>query len=54
MKKNLFYLFMLLAVVAMPFVSCENNTEKGDGQKKGPNDGADDIEVTTHNSLSWL
>ena len=43
-----------MAIVAMSLTSCEKNTPKGDGQKKGPNDGENDIEVTTHNSLSWL
>ena len=32
MKKSLFYLFMLMAVVAMPLTSCEKDPQKEDGQ----------------------
>ena len=52
MKKNLFYLFMLMAVVVMPLTSCEK-----DSQKEGeldPKSDADKVEITGYDALSWL
>ena len=53
MKKSLFYLFMLMAVAAMPLTSCEKDPQKEDGQHD-PKSDSDLTEVTAYNSLSWL
>ena len=45
MKKSLFYLFMLMAVVAMPLTSCENDPQKEDGQHD-PKSDSDLTEIT--------
>ena len=53
MKKSLFYLFMLMAVAAMPLTSCEKDPQKEDGQHD-PKSDSDLTEITAYNSLSWL
>ena len=52
MKKSLFYLFMLMAVAAMPLTSCEKDPQK-DEEHDSKSD-SDLTEVTAYNSLSWL
>ena len=60
MKKNLFYLFMLMAIVAMPLTSCDkddepviDNGEEG-YQKPGPDYQEETRPVTAYDGLSWL
>ena len=53
MKKSLFYLFMLMAVVAMPLTSCEKDPQKEDGQHD-PKSDSDLTEITAYNSLTWM
>ena len=52
MKKSLFYLFMLMAVAAMPLTSCEKDPQKD--EEHDPKSDSDLTEVTAYNSLSWL
>ncbi len=54
MKKSLFYLFMLMAVVAMPLTSCEKDPQKEEEGQHDPKSDSDLTEVTAYNSLSWL
>ncbi len=53
MKKNLFYLFMLMAVAAMPLTSCEKDPQK-EADKHDPNSDADQTEITAYDALNWL
>lgn len=53
MKKSLFYLFMLMAVAAMPLTSCEKDPQKEDGQHD-PKSDSDLTEITAYNSLTWM
>ena len=48
MKKNLFYLFMLMAVAAMPLTSCEKESQDEEQVEELR------IPVTTYDALSWL
>ena len=56
MKKNLFYLFMLMAVVAMPLTSCEKNNEPQAEEEKqhDPNSDADQIAIVGFDGLDYL
>ena len=54
MKKSLFYLFMLMAVAAMPLTSCEKDPQKEEEGQHDPKSDSDLTEVTAYNSLSWL
>ena len=54
MKKSLFYLFMLMAVAAMPLTSCEKDPQKEEDAQHDPKSDSDLTEVTAYNSLSWL
>lgn len=53
MKKSLFYLFMLMAVAAMPLTSCEKDPQK-EADKHDPNSDADQTEITAYDALNWL
>ena len=60
MKKNWFYLFLLMAIVAMPLTSCDkddepviDNGEEG-YQKPGPDYEEETKPVTAYDGLSWL
>ena len=48
MKKNLFYLFMLMAVAAMPLTSCEKENQEEEQQEEIR------IPITSYNGLEWL
>ena len=48
MKKNLFYLFMLMAVAAMPLTSCEKDPQKEEQQEEIR------MPITSYNGLEWL
>ena len=50
MRKNLFYLFMLMAVAVMPLTSCEKDNQT----EHDPNSDADQTEITAYDALSWL
>ena len=55
MKKNLFYLFMLLAAAAMPLTSCEKDPQtEGEYQKPGEDYVEETRPVTAYDGLSWL
>lgn len=55
MKKNLFYLFMLMVAAAMPLTSCEKDPQKeGEYQKPGEDYVEETRPVTTYDGLSWL
>lgn len=55
MKKNLFYLFMLMAVVAMPLTSCEkSNAPQQEQEKHDPTSDADQTEITGIDGLDYL
>lgn len=47
MKKNWFYLFLLMVIAVMPLTSCNKNDEPKDNeeQKHDPNSDSDVIEV---------
>ena len=53
MKKNLFYLFMLMVAAAMPLTSCEKDPQKEDGQHD-PESDADQKEIVAYDALSYL
>ena len=60
MKKNWFYLFLLMAIVAMPLTSCDKDDEPviDNGEEEYQKPGEDYVEetksVTTYDGLSWL
>ena len=55
MTKNLFHLFMLMAVAAMPLTSCEKDPQKEDEYQKPGEDYMEETRpVTAYNGLSWL
>lgn len=56
MKKNWFYLFMLMAITMMPLTSCDKEDEpKPDvEQKHDPESDADQEPVTAYNAASYL
>lgn len=56
MKKSLFYLFMLMAVVAMPLTSCEKNNDPQDEEKHqpGPKAESDQTEITAYDGVEWM
>ena len=55
MKKNLFYLFMLMAAAAMPLTSCEKDPQtEGEYQKPGEDYVEETRPVTAYDGLSWL
>ena len=55
MKKNLFYLLILLAVVAMPLTSCEKDPQKsGEEKSHDPQSDEDQVEITGYDGLEYL
>lgn len=57
MKKNWFYLFLLMAIVAMPLTSCDKEDEpqpEEEYQKPGPDYQEETRPVTAYDGLSWL
>ena len=57
MKKNWFYLIMLMALVAMPLTSCDSDDDdapKAQEDKHDPNSDADQEPVTAYNAASYL
>ena len=50
MKKSLFYLFMLMAVAAMPLTSCDKDPQNEEQEQEEELR----IPVTTYDALSWL
>ena len=55
MKKNLFYLLILLAVLAMPLTSCEKDPQKPDEEKQhDPKSDEDQIELTGYDGLEYF
>ena len=54
MKKNLFYLFTLMAVAAMPLTSCEKDLQKEEDAQHDPKSDSDQTKIATYDALSWL
>ena len=57
MKKNWFYLFLLMAIAAMPLTSCDSDDDdapKAQEDKHDPNSDADQEPVTAYNAASYL
>ena len=60
MKKNWFYLFLLMAIVAIPLTSCDKDDEpvidngEEEYQKPGPDYQEETRQVTAYDGLSWL
>ena len=56
MKKNWFYLFMLMAITVMPLTSCDKEEvpQPNEELKHDPESDADQIEVTSYDALDWL
>ena len=57
MKKNWFYLFLLMAIVAMPLTSCDKEDEpqpEEEYQKPGPDYQEETRPVSAYDGLSWL
>ena len=55
MKKNLFYLFMLMAIVAMPLTSCDGDEpQTGEESKHDPVADDDQMEFVGYSGLEWL
>ena len=56
MKKNWFYLFLLMSVIAMPLTSCDKDDEPkpGENEQYDPTSDTDRIAITGYNALEWL
>lgn len=56
MKKNLFYLFMLMVVATMPLTSCEKeeDVQKEEDAQHDPKSDSDQTKIATYDALSWL
>ena len=55
MKKNLFYLFMLMAIVAMPLTSCDGDEpQTGEESKHDPVADDDQMAFVGYSGLEWL
>ena len=57
MKKNWFYLFLSLVIVAMPLTSCDNdddNIENNLPDQHDPTSDDDQVAVTGYDALEWL
>ena len=57
MKKNWFYLFLLMAITAMPLTSCDKEDEpqpEEEYQKPGEDYVEETMTVSTYDALSWL
>ena len=53
MKKNWFYLFLLMAITVMPLTSCSNDDDPKAEQHE-PESDENQIEVTSYDALKWL
>ena len=51
MNKNLFYLFVLMAVAAMPLTSCEKGQKEEEQGQHDPASDADQIEIAGYDGL---
>ena len=55
MKKNWFFMFLLMAIAVMPLTSCEDEDEpQKEVQQHDPNSDDDQIETIGHDALLWL
>ena len=56
MKKNWFYLFLLMAIVAMPLTSCDKDDEPkpNDERQHDPTSDDDQVAITAYDALEWL
>ncbi|MBO5964448.1 MAG: hypothetical protein J6P96_00890, partial [Bacteroidaceae bacterium] len=56
MKKNWFYLFMLMAITVMPLTSCDKEDEPTPNEENlhDPTSDADQTPVTGFDALEWL
>ena len=57
MKKNWFYLFMLMAITVMPLTSCDKEDEQPKPQviqQHDPNSDSDQSEITAYDAMEWL
>jgi len=56
MKKNWFYLFLLMAIVAMPLISCDKDDEPkpNDERQHDPTSDDDQVAITAYDALEWL
>lgn len=57
MKKNWFYLFLLMAIATMPLTSCDNDDNddpKTQEDKHDPESDADLVAITGYDALDWL
>ena len=54
MNKNLFYLFVLMAVAAMPLTSCEKEQKEEEQGQHDPASDADQIEIAGYDGLEWF
>ena len=55
MKKNWFYLFLLMAITAMPLTSCDNDDDEPKPEEQyDPMSDADQCPIEAYDALSWL
>ena len=55
MKKNWFYLFLLMAIAAMPLTSCDNDDDEPKPEEQyDPMSDADQSPIEAYDALSWL
>ena len=56
MKKDWFYLFLLMAIVAMPLTSCDKDDEPlpNDERQHDPTSDDDQVAITAYDALEWL
>ena len=56
MKKNWIYIFLSMAIAAMPLTSCDNDDEPqpNEEQKHDPESDEDQVAVTGYDALEWL
>ena len=57
MKKNWIYLFLSMAIVAMPMTSCSNDDDESkpkEEQQHDPTSDADQVAIAAYDALEWL
>ena len=54
MKKNLFYIFLLMAVAVMPLTSCNKDNDPQVDEQHDPESDSDQRQITAYDALSWL
>ena len=54
MKKNWFYLFLLIAIAAMPLTSCDEDEPIVEVDQHDPDSDADMVDMTGYDALEWL